>query len=299
MLSLMLLALAMPLGGVMLARRNIRLGRGDRKGAFRVALFVFLAYATARLFRADHVASFGQELWILIKVFAYPCFWAAQVWLLYLALEPFARRRWPHVLISWKRLLSGKLRDPLVGRDVLLGGAVGVILLLSYLAGNLLPMLSGQPPNSPGSLLDGSVLSSFRHAMFRVFVNQYSAVLYGMAYLFILTLLRMLVRKPWLAAILWCVIMSNPTPAMHESLIVGVTRAAIMLAVLLRGGLLALVVTLYFLYSTIEVPLTLDLGAWFAAHGFPVIGALLALAVYGFYVSLGGKPVFGGALLED
>ena len=49
--SLVVLALAMPLGGVLLARRNLRLGRGDRAGAFRVALVVFVAYSVARLFR--------------------------------------------------------------------------------------------------------------------------------------------------------------------------------------------------------------------------------------------------------
>ena len=83
------------LGGVMLARRNLRLGRGDRAGASKVALLVFVAYALARLCQADHVASFGQELWVLIKVLAYPAFWAGLVWLLYMALEPYARRRWP------------------------------------------------------------------------------------------------------------------------------------------------------------------------------------------------------------
>ena len=115
------LALAMPLGGILLARHNLRLGRGDQKGAFRVALFVFVTYALARLIRADHVTLPAQELWILIKVLAYPCFWAMQVWLLYMALEPYARRRWPQMLISWKRLLAGRLQDPLVGRDILIG----------------------------------------------------------------------------------------------------------------------------------------------------------------------------------
>ena len=47
------------------------------------------------------------------------------------------------------------------------------------------------------------------------------------------------------------------------------------------------------------MPLTLDVSAWFAAQAFPVIGVLVALAVYGFHTSLGGKPMFGGALLED
>ncbi|HEU0106769.1 MAG TPA: serine/threonine-protein kinase, partial [Vicinamibacteria bacterium] len=129
-----LLALAMPLGGVLLARHNLRLGRVDRKGAFRVALFVFVSYTLARLFRADHVAAFGDELWILIKILAYPAFWAAQVWLLYTALEPYVRRRWPHMLISWKRLLGGAFDDPMVGRDVLLGAVVGMVLIVLFLA---------------------------------------------------------------------------------------------------------------------------------------------------------------------
>ena len=43
------------------------------------------------------------------------------MWLIYIALEPFLRRRWPHRIISWNRLLRGNLRDPLVGRDILIG----------------------------------------------------------------------------------------------------------------------------------------------------------------------------------
>ena len=298
--SVVVLALAMPVGGVLLARRNLRLGRGDRHGAFRVALFVFVAYAVAGMLRADHVAAFGQELWILIKVFAYPCFWAAQVWLLYMALEPYARRRWPHMLISWKRLLSGNVRDPLVGRDVLFGAAMGLAMLAVFLAGMVAPAALGQPPVSPGPFLDGALLSSLRQATFRVFVNQFSAVLYGMVFLFILTLLRMLVRKTWLAAILWCVVLAAPVTGQSPSLewVAGVVRALMMLGILLRGGLLALVVALYFMFSLLEVPLTLDVAAWYSMHAMPVLTVLLALTVYGFHTSLGGKPALGGAL-ED
>jgi hypothetical protein len=43
----------------------------------------------------------------------------------YLALEPHVRRRWPTVLVAWSRVLSGRWRDPLVGRDVLAGVAMG------------------------------------------------------------------------------------------------------------------------------------------------------------------------------
>jgi hypothetical protein len=36
---------------------------------------------------------------------------AGLLWLIYIALEPFVRRRWPHMLVSWTRLLSGAFGD--------------------------------------------------------------------------------------------------------------------------------------------------------------------------------------------
>jgi hypothetical protein len=42
-------------------------------------------------------------------------------WLLYVAIEPFIRRLRPSSLVSWSRLLAGRLSDPAVGRDVLVG----------------------------------------------------------------------------------------------------------------------------------------------------------------------------------
>ncbi len=40
---------------------------------------------------------------------------ALQMWLCYLAVEPYVRRLWPRMLVGWARLVSGRLRDPLVG----------------------------------------------------------------------------------------------------------------------------------------------------------------------------------------
>lgn len=291
------LALAMPVGGVILARRNLRLGRGDRKAAFRVALFVFATYGLARLFRTDHVSAFGEELWILIRVLAYPSFWAAQVWLLYLALEPYARRRWPHVLISWKRLLSGQLRDPLVGRDVLLGGATGVMLVLMFVLGLLAPPGIGASPAAPLNFVDGPTLTSLRFAGFRLFVNQFSAVLFALVFLFMLVLLRVILRNQWLAMAAWCVLVGGPLAG--ESWFVGLARGAILLVLLTRGGLLPLAVALFYMFYAFEVPLTLDFSAWYATHCLPAIFVFVALALYGFHTSLAGKPLLGRSLLED
>ena len=60
---------------------------------------------------------------------------AAGVWeagrvVIYLALEPIVRRRWPDALVAWTRLLRGRIVDPLVGRDALIGVLGGVVLVL-------------------------------------------------------------------------------------------------------------------------------------------------------------------------
>jgi serine/threonine-protein kinase len=299
--AVMVLALALPLGGIVLARHNLRRGRGDRKGAFRVALFVFVVYGLARVLRADHVASFGPELWLLIKVLAYPSFWALQVWLLYMALEPYARRRWPHLLISWKRLLAGKLSDPLVGRDVLLGCLAGSLATLTFLLTQLVPTWLGGAPLLPQPFVYGETLTAFHHVAFRLFVNQYSAVLFALVFLFMLVLLRLLFRSTAVAVALWCPLVA--WPLFGQSPLVewasGLLRALLLLVVLSRGGLLALATSLFVLFGLLEAPLTLDLSSWYAPRALPVVLVIAAIAAYGFHTSLAGKPPFGRSLLED
>jgi serine/threonine-protein kinase len=287
--ALFFLVLVMPAGSVLLARRNLRLGRGDRSGAFRVALAVFLLYSLARLFRANHVSAFSEEVWILIKVFAYPCFWSLQVWLLYVALEPFARRRWPRTLISWKRLLAGRIRDPLVGRDILVGAALGtlsaVLLRLAWLR------------SSPQPYGKTWIMASLRYYCFEAFVNAFSAVLYGMAFLFLLVLLRIVLRKEWLALAGLCLILAGPVAG--ETLVFGALRALVLILVLRRVGLLALTSALFFFFCGAEVPITGNLSAWYAPGAFLVFGLGALVALYAFHTSLAGQSPLGSALQQS
>ena len=299
--SVWALAFGLPLGGLLLARRNLRLGRSDTSGAIRVAVFVFIAYAVARMFRASHVGSFADELWIVIRVLALPAFWAGLVWLLYVALEPYARRRWPHTLISWKRLLGGQIRDPLVGRDILLGAAAGAVSALIAVLSFQAPAWFGQVPVQPQPFLHGPTITSFHDVGFRLFVNQFSSVLYSMVFLFMLVLLRLLLRNDVLTAVAWCVLIGTPMIGDHfmaewtGSLI----RAALLYLVLTRGGFLAFVVSLYFLFNLLETPLVIDPASWIVPLALPFALVLNGLALYGFVVSLGGQPAFSGVLAED
>ena len=296
-----LIALAMPIGGALLARRNLLLGRGDQKAAFRVAVFVFATYGLARLLRADHVVDFGHELWILITVFAYPSFWAGQLWLLYLALEPHVRRHWPRILISWRRLLSGRFTDPLVGRDLVLGCAAGAILGVVFRIATLAPTWIGMPASTPDPFLHADILAGARQVAFRLVVNLYGATLYALTFLFILILLKLLLRKQWLAITVWTLVIAAPMggDGLTIEWIVGGIRALIVLLVLTRGGLLPLAVAFFFTFVTQEIPLTINSWEWYSSAAVPAVLVLAALAAFGFHAALAGRPLFGRPLLDD
>ena len=86
------------------------------------------------------------------------------VYSIYMALEPDVRRRWPETLIAWSRVLAGRVNDPLVGRDLLLGiladcrGAPPVLFQLSQRA----PAWVGSAPgvSVPFQGFDGSLVSA-------------------------------------------------------------------------------------------------------------------------------------------
>jgi hypothetical protein len=43
----------------------------------------------------------------------------------------------------------------------------------------------------------------------------------------------------------------------------------------------------------------MEWSVWYSGIGLTGILLIAALAFYGFYTSLGGRPVFGGAVLEE
>ena len=121
-----LLVLSLIIGSALLARRMARLGRGDRRGATTVALALFSLGLAQWAAQAHHVPDFATEQNAFFEACADQMFRAGIAWLAYLGIEPWIRRHWPASLISWSRMLAGSFRDPLVGRDILLGAAFGV-----------------------------------------------------------------------------------------------------------------------------------------------------------------------------
>ncbi|HEV7799002.1 MAG TPA: hypothetical protein VGO73_12630 [Pyrinomonadaceae bacterium] len=75
--------------------------------------------------------------------------------------------------------------------------------------------------------------------------------------------------------------------------------ALLFVLVLYRYGLLATISALFVAHLLIFYPMTTELTAWYATDFVIALVVCIALAAYGFYVSLAGQPLFAGRFLED
>ncbi len=286
--------------GIVLARSNVRSGRGDRRGAARLAFLAFsLTFGAGFLF-AHHIPTISE-----IRIFWIASGWgliaAAIAWLLYVALEPHVRRRWPSSLISWSRLLAGQMRDPVVGRDLLVGILTGVFWAGASRVVNLVPGWMGKTPLPPETSLDYIILSGVRFTIGDVLLNFMIFVFMALAFFFIFFLIRLVLRNERLAAVVTVLLVSLP-PVFGDQPVLNTSENLVLwslaLIVLIRFGLLALVVALCLSNMLQAYPLTGHLSAWYAGPTILVFFLILAAAVFGFYNSTAGKPLFGRISLD-
>jgi serine/threonine-protein kinase len=288
-------------GSALLAFKNLRLGRGDRKGAFRLALFIFALELLVYLFDAHHNWT-GDEADLFFEYLKSALLGAFFLWLLYIALEPYVRRRWSEGIIGWTRLLAGGFRDPLVGRDILIGAVFGVLTILNNYLASLVPQWFGLPPSNP--LIDGQSVLGMRHFMLEFSGLFTSSIFISFILLFLLVLFVILLRRKWLAALAaWVIHAAVLTLAFGDvpavSRVFALTGALLFVGVLSRYGLLASVAAGFVFHSWVFFPITAKLSAWWAADFVPVIIVYAALVIYAFYTSLAGQPLFRGRLLDD
>jgi hypothetical protein len=289
-----LAALVMPalmLVGPILAYRNVRLGRGDRRGAFRAASAVLLLLLGAWVLGDTHVASVAIEQSRLFAAIGNALFQAGLLWLTYLGLEPYVRRFSPDSLVGWTRLVAGGWRDPRVGRDVLIGISAGLAMTVVFAIHNLIPPLLGRPEPLP---VLGSVnqLMSIRFVLAAVLTQAENAMTSGMLGIGGFVVLRILLKRRWAAAVaaticfVWVVLqgMFNAgIPALD--FVLGLVITAIFVGVIGWVGLLATMVTLLTHFLLLRAPLTADLASWRAPYGLVYLGVILILGLGGCYVA--------------
>ncbi len=287
----LLLGLSFLFGAAALARRNYRQGRGDREGALRLAFIMFVLEMLLWLLRGHFVPSLDIFLLFVIAV-STALFVSGITWMLYLALEPWVRRRWPHAIISWSRLLAGQLRDPLVGRDVLFGVMLGVIWILIFQI-RAIPMLHmGAAPDLPSHeyLLGG------REALGQWLMQIPSSIIGTLQFFFLLLGLKVVLRKDWLTAIVFVAIFAVPrglsSSYVSVELPAQIVIYAVAVLIVYRFGLVPLACAIFTVNMLGSVPATADLSAWYMPTWILALLSVLALAGWGFYHSLGGEPLW-------
>jgi serine/threonine-protein kinase len=290
------------IGGAMLARNNLRLGRGDRKGALRLAAFILVAEMLAWLTASHHVPNLNGEFNMFLMSLAFTLFFSCLLWLIYIAVEPFVRRRWPGIIISWNRLLAGDYRDPLVGRDLLLGAFFGFVSAFCSYLYVLIPQWMGMPASTPlGTSLSG--LDGTQYAVALVAAQGINALILPSVLLFLLLIFSIVLRRRWAAAGMLFVVMTllGAQSGEHPSIdwLFAMLSAALTLFVLLRLGLLAAGFMQFFATAFYLFPMTTDFSAWYAGTTIFALAVMVILVLYGFHTSLAGQRLFSGSLVED
>jgi len=301
--------------GILLARRNLRAGRGDRRGAMRVSLFLLAAIVMSTALEAGSPLVFDRGP-------ATAFFVPVLVWVLYIALEPHMRRIWPGVMIGWSRLLAGSVRDPLVGRDVLVGVLVAVADVLVLALHALLRRWSGRPPSFPvgasaepfgaGMAASSDMLLGGRFALSRVIGTMAGIpVLLGtMTTFLLLFVLFVVLRRRALAIAAMVLVMtvvhvvnhggwllaSAPADYFAPSAVDVVVFAAVQAAIVIvavRFGLLTMFVASFVSTLLMLVPIAVDASVPYASSSWLIVATVIALAAYGWHTALAGRPMFG------
>jgi serine/threonine-protein kinase len=280
---------------VLLARRNWKLGRTDRRGAWRLAVArffigLFIWVGTVHAVPSPFLMFAGLAAvgdWLVS---------AAIVWLLYLALEPALRARWPQSIVTWNRLLGGRWLDAQVGAHVLIGAALGSLL---WICAEMLGHFLGPPD----VLAQGGRISqalgvrdwAAGHAR-----TAAAAVTGGLIIFFAIFCIRVIVRKEAIAAILAALLLTAGqnmifvSPDWKVLVAIYIMLHTVLIFGLLRLGLVTTISAIFFLNSFNAVTLGGDWQAWFAPAGLASLLLLLGLAVFAFWRSLGSRQLLGG-----
>jgi hypothetical protein len=292
------------IAAIPLARHNLRLGRGDRRGARRLGIFACLCSVAYALLKANHVPAFELETDMIIAAVARGFWFGGTTWLLYIALEPLVRRTWPERLVSWTRLLAGAVRDPLVARDILLSTAITSSLAAAVMALSLLarpsPVVAVKRSLAP-LLGAGQCLASTALAL------QYS-VRFGLVALLLFLLLQRLRRLRGIAPVCVGIVLAVITYTTLVDSMSTLNSVALLMALsvgasillLMRLGHLALVLALFLdLILGLYFPGTTRLTGWYAGCTWWVIITIMLLVGYGVYFSTARRPFGEGAFLKD
>ena len=280
---------------LLLAVRNWRLKRADHQGAWRIAaasfLFSFITWAGR-----THAGNFTDLVDLSSSAIADGLFSAVILWLVYLALEPAVRARWPHSIMTWNRVLAGRWLDAQVGSDILIGAAAGVSLWTLFKGVTVLAFKNGEPSNWDVALFS---MGGTRQWIAAQTSDLGTALGLGMLGFLTIFGLRRMLRNDFLAALaaaLLFTLQQGEVTRSEEGLLIGGIFLCVYAALaflLLRIGLVATIVAIFFADGVNMIALGGDWKGWYIAPSLATFAFFTAIAVFAFWRSLGTRELIG------
>jgi len=278
------------LAAVLLARRNWKLGRTDWKGALRVGLARILLGLVGWI-GTVHAVPDESMIFFFFSDCATWVMWGACLALLYMALEPLVRARWPHSIVTWNRLLAGRWLDAQVSAHILIGAAVGSAVWV------MAEWIGDWQDDALGTLSGLSAALGTRQWFAAHVVQAEGALFFGLLVFFSICGLRAIVKKNIPAAILAALLLSfansnvfvSPTWKLELAIYVGIY--SVLLFVLLRLGLVATMAAVFFIDTINTITLGTDWKTWYTPSGLATLLLLLSAAVFAFWRSQGSSTL--------
>lgn len=196
--------------------------------------------------------------------------------------------------------MSGRLLDPRIGREILIGSALAGALLLVDLFRSLSALAIGRPLGALTLGLEVEVLNGFGR-LYGTWTDQlYRSLQTALIFVMLLIVARLLVRRVWLAVVVAIafeiVVAGGGVPDggvgwlyyLAQLMALGLITFAI-----LRFGVLVTVLMILLDNIPSNVPIVTHGGSWATLPGTLSLALVVGVACFGFYAARAGQPLFG------
>ncbi|MCA9299075.1 MAG: hypothetical protein KDA28_08415, partial [Phycisphaerales bacterium] len=272
-----------------LAFRSLRDRRGDTRSATIIAAAVFTTMLFGLVFSSQ---SLFLPASLLLQYMSIASFVALGGWAAYNGIQPSIRRLWPLMLVSWTRLLSGRVFDPLVGRSMLIGALVGAATTFAFELASAIRFSTGGAVPAYGNF---EYATGMRFAAGEIAISLCLPLVYSFVQLIGLVGLRAIVRRQWLATLIFFVILSGADSRIGTfepwTILISIGASAATVFLFLHYGVLSVIVMMLCDSILKDALLTTDVSAWYFPQTVVVVGLILGLGLFGMFASSKGRPL--------
>ena len=215
----------------------------------------------------------------------------------YVAFEPYVRKIWPQTLITSSRLLEGRIRDPLVGRDVLVGAMTGSMATVAWRLNAIVQSHMGGNAWSGIPAVNNLLLSGTREIIATMFAAHGLAMFLATFVVLCLMICRLAFRTKTRASIAATLMLTAFTTSAITAIggnwmitsIPAIVSAMLVLTLAVRFGFLAVLSFMTCRVLLDWFPLTLDTENWYFQTGMSAIFFISVCALIGVYLAVGNQ----------